>query len=120
MRLTSTVCLALLPISAQASFFDDLPDLQGMTVVYAGKFENLPCPASRKYDCASWPIDFLKTSQGASDFCFAPDSYVACSYSCKGILAVGRDDVPYFFVIANMGGELKKSRITTYKCPNLF
>ena len=100
-----------------AGFFDDLPDLEGKTVVYAGEFEQLSCPIGGKYDCTTWPIDLLKTKTGR-DICIKPNSYVSCSYSCKGLIAVGKDKTPYLYLFERVVGDLKKSGFEVYKCPS--
>lgn len=108
-----------IPLGAVAGLLDDLDDLQGKTVIYAGEFERLTCPIGGKYDCLNWPSNLFKTMRGR-DLCFATSSYSSCSYNCKGIIAVGDDRTPYVFFIEGIGGDMKKSPLESYKCPSLF
>jgi len=108
----------LLPLAADGAIFDDLEDLQGMTVLYAGEFERLTCPISSKYDCLTWPNNLFKTRRGR-EVCFSTLNY-SCSYNCKGLIAAGSDNKPYAFFIENIGGDMKRASLETYKCPSMF
>lgn len=108
-----------LPLGAIAGVLDELDDLQGKTVIYAGEFERLTCPIGGRYDCLTWPSSLFKTSRGR-DLCFVASSYSSCSYNCKGIIAIGDDKTPYVFFIEGVGGAMKKSALESYKCPSMF
>jgi len=108
-----------IPFGAGAGLLDDLDDLQGKTVIYAGEFERLSCPISGKYDCLTWPSNLFKTKRGR-DLCFATSSLFSCSYNCKGLIAVGDDRTPYVFFIEGIGGDMKKSPLESYRCPSMF
>ena len=115
-----SICAAGFSSSATAGLLDDIEDLDGKTVVYAGTIEQLSCPIGGKYDCTKWPMDFYRTTRGFKEICFVPSGYVRCSYSCKGIIAVGEEKKPFVFFIESMGGELKKASFEVYKCPSPF
>ncbi|WP_068858708.1 hypothetical protein [Perlucidibaca aquatica] len=119
MRNLVFVLLAYASASAYAGIFDELPDLQGKVVAYAGEYEQITCPIGGNYDCLKWPMDLYKTKRG-QDICFKPTRYISCSYSCKGLIAIGDDKMPYLYTIENMGGDVKKSGIELYKCPSLY
>lgn len=110
--------LVLLPLVCGAGILDDLEDLEGKAVVYAGEFERLTCPIGGKYDCLTWPMNLFKTRRGR-EFCFVASSS-SCSYSCKGVIAVGDDKRPYVFFIEGIGGDMKKSSVESYKCLSMF
>lgn len=115
------LCVAALAVRAtvSAGLLDDLPELQGKVVAYAGEFELLTCPVGGKYDCLSWPSDFFRTTR-SRDFCFVARGYVRCSYTCKGLIAIGDDKRVYAFFIEQISGDLKKSEIENYKCPDRY
>lgn len=114
--LALAICL---PLVASAGILDDLEELQGKTVVYAGDFERLTCPIGGKYDCLTWPNNLFKTKRGR-DLCFAASSYSSCGYSCKGVIAVGDNQTAYVFFIEGIGGDMKKARMESYRCPSMF
>lgn len=111
--------LAMLSMQSMAALFDELPDLQGKTVIFAGEFESVFCPVSGKYDCMSWPIELLK-SKSDKEICIKPTSSARCSSSCKGLIAVGEDKIPYLYIFGRMGSDLAKSRFEVYKCPSMY
>lgn len=111
--------LALASSSASAISLDDLPDLQGRAVVYAGEFEKVSCPIGGKYDCMTWPSDLYKTTRGA-EVCFKPTSLVFCSFSCRGVITLDNNRTPTVFFINGMNGEVKKSSMESYRCPSLY
>lgn len=115
--ISAAACLAA--GSASAGFLDDLPDLQGKTIAYAGGFEQVTCPIGGKYDCLKWPSELYKTTRGR-EICFVPTSYTSCSYSCKGVIAVDKSNTLEAFFIAGICGDMKKTGIEMYKCPSLF
>ena len=116
MRRTTAGFLSLVATVASAGILDDLPDLQGKVVAYAGEFEQVTCPIGGQYDCLTWPSDLFKTTRGR-DICFKPTGYTRCTYSCKGLIALGDDKTPFLYIIENIGGDMKKSPIEIYKCP---
>ncbi|GCL62592.1 hypothetical protein AQPW35_16730 [Rubrivivax pictus] len=118
-RTLALATLALVPNLTVAGILDDLPDLQGKTIVYAGNFDQVPCPIGGKYDCLSWPMDLLKTTRGR-EICLKPTSYTSCSYSCKGLIAVGDDKIPYLYLLDRIGNDIKKSGFEVYKCLSLY
>lgn len=105
--------------SAHAALFDDFEDLQGMTVVYAGEFEEVSCPITGKYDCLSWPSTMLKTRKGR-EVCLGVDSRIRCRYKCRGLIAVGDDKAPWGFVFSDLGGDTTRFRFKSYRCPDPF
>ena len=120
-RCTLTLVLVgALVVPCRAGLLDDITDLQGKTVVYAGEIEQLTCPIGDKYDCTTWPMEFYKTASGLREICFVPSGYVRCSFRCKGLIAVGDDKKPYVFFIESIGGEMKKASLEIYKCPSMF
>ena len=117
MRRVLFVFVAFAIPAAFAGILDDARDLEGKTVIYAGDFEEIHCPVSGKYDCLQWPSNLLQAT--GKGWCFSADT-LRCSYSCKGVIAVGTDRQPYVFVIDNMGGDMHKGRLQSYKCPDRF
>jgi hypothetical protein len=110
------LCAITAPSAFAADAPDDLPDLKDKYVLYAGGFEEMPCPPLGKFDCRSWPAGLLKTNQGDA-ICFAPQR-ATCSTSCRGIIAAGRDNAPHLYVIGGATiAEVKESPVTIYKCP---
>jgi len=101
-----------------AGIFDATEDLEGKTVIHAGKIESLDCPYGGKYDCSTWPINLLKFQY--KDVCFESDVGACSSIGCKGFIAVGRDKTAYFFTVESMGDDLKKSRVSFYQCPDMY
>lgn len=124
MRLPATVFtlgLWLLALTnVQASFMDDTKDLQGKVVVSAGDFEELTCPVGGKYDCTTWPNSLLRTPDYSS--CIASDSFVSCSFRCKGIVATDQSRNLYFYAFSSGVGsvDLKKHRVTAINCPTMY
>ena len=111
------VVAAAFPGAAVAGFLDEIEDLEGKTIVYAGEFEELPCPISGKYDCLTWPHNLMRTKR--KEICFST-SYYSCRFSCKGFIAVDKDNAPYVYLIDNIGGAVKKGSFERYKCPSLY
>jgi hypothetical protein len=113
------VVLMLAHSAASAVLLDDLADLEGKTVVYAGEFEKLSCSIGGKYDCFKWPSDLFKT-KGLREVCFTPKALISCTFSCKGVIAVGSDKKPYVFFVGGLGDDVKKAGFETYACPSLY
>lgn len=108
-----------LPLACFGTIYDDLEDLQGKTVVYAGELEQLNCPVMGKYDCSTWPANLFKTMKGR-EVCFATTVYVSCSYRCKGLIAIGSDKRPFVFFFDRIGSDLTKVPLETYRCPSMY
>ena len=104
--------------SSYASTFDATKDLEGKVVVYAGEVESLECPFMGEYDCSTWPREFLKFKY--KDVCFSSDIGACESYGCKGFIAIGKDNTPFFFSLEKMGDDIKKFKVKYYKCPDVF
>ena len=101
-----------------AGLFDDIEDLEGKTVIYAGEFEELSCPIGGKYDCLTWPRNLMRTKR--RDICFSTSLY-SCRYSCKGLIAVGKDNQTAVYIFeSNLGNDIKKGSFERYKCPSIF
>jgi hypothetical protein len=125
-RKTGTVCraacTALLLLAAlvlpvhPAMALDDIANLKGMGVVAAGQVKRLDCPMSGRFDCNSWPTNFLKFEY--ENICFATDPGVCGAY-CKGILATDKGKTVYFFE-SLPGGDLAQRRARGYECPPGF
>lgn len=111
--------LLLIPSVAIGGLLDDLPDLQGKTVIYAGEFEKLTCPINGRYDCSKWPMELLKTKSGR-EYCLQPSSFTSCMYTCKGIIAVGNTGTAYLYVFESLGNDAKKINFQSFQCPSLF
>ena len=116
-----TASLWLLSLGfAQASLLDDTKDLKGKVVVSAGDFEELDCPIGGKYDCNTWPTALLRTPEYST--CIAVDSYVTCSYQCKGLIATDQSQALYFYEFSSGIGSvnLKKHPATVVSCPSMY
>lgn len=101
---------------ASSGVFDATKNLEGKTVVIAGDVEALECPMHSKYDCLSWPTGLLRFKY--RDTCFVSD-IGACKSFCKGFIAVGKDNIPYFFTTDFMSDDIKKNNVHLYKCPDI-
>lgn len=113
------IALTLSSLAVSAFAFDDLSNLQGKLVVYAGEFETVDCPISGKYDCLTWPTTMLKTRKGP-EMCLGSDRYVRCGFKCTGLLAVGEDKVPRAYVFATMSSDATEILVAKYRCPAPF
>ncbi len=51
----SIAAMALTASFASVAQFDDLGDLKGSTIAYAGAFETVSCRIGGKYNCMNWP-----------------------------------------------------------------
>lgn len=109
---------ALLSVCSQAYAFDDIENLQGKVIVYAGKFESLDCPIGGKYDCLKWPELLLRTRRGA-ERCFAT-SRVQCGFSCSGMIAVDQSKDLKLYVIDRVGSSVTEADIEPVRCPNMY
>lgn len=49
-------------LPALAGYMDETESLEGMMVINAGTAQSVPCPATGKYNCATWPMDLLEFS----------------------------------------------------------
>lgn len=108
--------LGLAAATCSASLLDDLGNLQGKLVVYAGEFETVDCPIGGKYDCLTWPTTMLKTRKGP-EMCLGSDRYVRCGFKCTGLLAVGDDKVPKLYVFSQMSSDATQVPVERYRCP---
>ncbi|NHZ45453.1 hypothetical protein FVW27_02015 [Desulfovibrio sp. XJ01] len=99
-----------------AMALDDIANLKGMGVVAAGQVKRLDCPVGSRFDCNSWPTNFLKFEY--ENVCFATDPGVCGAY-CKGILATDKGKSVYFFE-SQPGGDLAQRRARGYECPPGF
>ena len=63
-------------------------------------------------------VRFFQGHRG-QEFCFVTD-LTLCSYSCKGLIAVGRDRRPSVYVLETIGSGMKKGSFTSYKCPSPY
>lgn len=111
--------LSLMVATCAASLLDDLGNLQGKLVVYAGEFETVDCPIGGKYDCTTWPMTMLKTRKGP-EICFGTDKYVRCGFKCNGLIAVGESKVPMAYVFAPMSSDATELTVEKYRCPAPF
>ena len=109
------LAVLLAPVSP-AMALDDIANLKGMGVVAAGQVKRLDCPMSGRFDCNSWPTNFLKFEY--ENVCFATDPGVCGAY-CKGILATDKGKSVYFFE-SQSGGDLAQRRARGYECPPGF
>lgn len=116
MKLVILLVLFLSSVS-NAIALDDIKDLEGKLVVHAGDVEQLRCPSFGKYDCLTWPTNLLKFKY--ENVCFTDSSY-SCGYFCSGLVAIGKDRIPYFFTFATLTNRISKSLITYYKCPDMY
>jgi len=103
-------------MSCVAFASDDLKALEGKVVVAAGDVTALECPYGGAYDCATWPMGLLRFDY--KDVCFTSD-LGACGSYCKGFIAVGKDQVPYFFEVGGLGDRIKKRGANYYLCPEV-
>jgi hypothetical protein len=117
--LTTGCILGLTAVTCSASLLDDLGNLQGKLVVYAGEFEALDCPVSGKYDCTTWPMTMLKTRRGP-EICLGTEKHVRCGYKCTGLIAVGEDKVPKAYVFSPMSSDATEIPVEKYRCPAPF
>ncbi|GEM_PF-1888300 len=109
--------LAVLLVPARSAMaLDDIANLKGMGVVAAGQVKRLDCPMSGRFDCNSWPTNFLKFEY--ENICFATDPGTCGAY-CKGILATDKSKSVYFFE-SLPGGDLAQRRARGYECPPGF
>lgn len=115
--LAALVLLAVLLVPVRSAMaLDDIANLKGMGVVAAGQVKRLDCPMSGRFDCNSWPTNFLKFEY--ENICFATDPGVCGAY-CKGILATDKGKTVYFFE-SQPGGDLAQRRARGYECPPGF
>ncbi len=114
--LAASCMFGLLAAMCTASPLDDLGNLQGKVVIYAGEFESITCPISGKFDCATWPTTILKTKRGP-ELCVGTPKYVSCSFTCRGLIAVGEDKIPKAYVFGAMGSDATEVAIEKYRCP---
>lgn len=98
--------------------FDDLENLQGKVIIYAGKFESLDCPIGGKYDCLTWPDLLLRTRKGV-ERCFAT-SRVRCSFSCSGLIAVDQSKVPKLYILDQVGASVTEASVEPMRCPDMY
>lgn len=108
--------IALTATFASVAQFDDLGDLQGSTIAYAGAFETVSCPIAGKYNCMTWPANLLRTRDGS--FCFATSAYNSCTHVCQGVLAASTDRRVKVFLFEL--GSVTKGDVRPYKCPGLL
>ena len=120
-KLGHALLLGLLAVTVQAhaGLFDDLAQLKGKTVLYAGDFEQVMCPISGKYDCLTWPMNMLKATSAMPEVCFAT-SAMACSFSCRGLIVTDASRRLEVFIIEGIGGNMKRGTFDAYKCPSLY
>lgn len=103
---------------ALADIFDATEDLEGKVVYCAGDVKRLDCPYGSNYDCTSWPLNLLQFEH--KNICFTA-GLTACGSFCKGFLAVGSDEIQYFFTAKSIGGGLEKNIVTKiYSCPDPY
>ncbi|EGY24897.1 hypothetical protein DA2_2834 [Desulfovibrio sp. A2] len=114
--LVPVVVAGLVALAVPARALDDIANLKGMGVVAAGQVKRLDCPASGRFNCNSWPSNFLKFEY--ENICFATDPGVCGAY-CKGILATDKSKSVYFFE-SLPGGDLAQRRARGYECPPGF
>ena len=114
--LVPVVVAGLVALAAPARALDDIANLKGMGVVAAGQVKRMDCPASGRFNCNSWPSNFLKFEY--ENICFATDPGVCGAY-CKGILATDKNKSVYFFESVP-GGDLAQRRARGYECPPGF
>jgi hypothetical protein len=107
----------MLAAPTATSAFDDTSDLAGKKIVFAGQVEQVRCPVFGKYDCLTWPRDFLKFSY-EPNVCFVA-SMTACSLGCSGMIAIGAGTTPYFYEVES-GGSIRKHAATMVECPSAF
>lgn len=117
--LVTGAMLSLMAATCAASLLDDLGNLQGKLVVYAGEFETVDCPIGGKYDCLTWPATMLKTRKGP-EMCLGSDRHVRCGYKCTGLLAVGDDKVPKAYIFSPMSSDATELPVEKYRCPAPF
>lgn len=106
-------------IASGASLFDQIDQLEGKVVIYAGELEEVSCPIGGKYDCGTWPMIMLKTRKGP-EMCLGSGKYVRCGYKCTGLLAVGDDKVPKLYIFSPMGSDATEILVEKYRCPAPF
>ncbi len=112
----AVLVVCALPLSATAGVLDDLEELQGKTIIYAGDIQQVSCPIGGKFDCFQWPRGFYKTTAGA---CFVTDE-TSCSYGCKALIATDQSRQVSVFIPQTIGAGMKKGSFTPYKCPSLY
>ena len=115
LRRLPIAAMALAASFASVAQFDDLSDLKGSTIAYAGAFETVSCPIGGKYNCMTWPENLLRTS---GSFCFATSAYTSCTSICQGVLAAGADRRVRVFLFDL--GSVKKGDVRPYRCPDVF
>lgn len=108
--------LALAATQAHAGLFDATRELEGKLVIAAGDVRSVDCPPYGGYDCSTWPLGLMQFE--FKDICFTATD-ADCNYSCKGFIAIGKDEVPYFFQAQSIGDDIRKSSIQYYKCPSI-
>lgn len=111
--------VGLIALPCGAGVLDDLENLQGKVVIYAGELESVDCPIVGKYDCSTWPMTMLKTRKG-QEVCFGSYKYVRCGYKCTGLIAVGEDKVPKAYIFSPLSSEATEITLERYRCPPLF
>ena len=94
---------------------DDIEDLEGKTVVYAGEFETFPCTIGKEYVCPIFGGDLMRAK--SKHFCFSTN-FSGCSYSCKGLIAVGKDNTPTLYIIDR--NKFEKGTVERIPCPSVF
>lgn len=117
-RMFSVFLMAFM-FSNVALAYNDLEDMKGKVIVSAGKYMPIMCPIGGKYDCSVWPMGFVKSQNYTDNLCFSITSLTAnCSISCEGVVAVGKDNIPYFFKFSSF--DISKSPIRIMDCPSAF
>ncbi|PUB87035.1 MAG: hypothetical protein DBP02_01975 [gamma proteobacterium symbiont of Ctena orbiculata] len=106
----ASVCLA--------GLFDATEDLEGMVVLHAGDVELLDCPPYGKYDCLSWPSMLLKFRY--KEICFTSDTGACSGAGCRGFVAAGTDEIPYYFTTDSFSGDISKYRARFVRCPDMY
>lgn len=115
--------LCLMTANAALASYDDIQDMKDKVIISAGTYTPVRCPIGGKYNCMLWPSGLVKSEDYRENLCFDIVSAIAsCSTSCNGVVAVGKDKVPYFFNFNTVigGTGIRKSPIAIRACPNPF
>ncbi|HEX7439284.1 MAG TPA: hypothetical protein VF319_04240 [Caldimonas sp.] len=115
LRRLPIAAMALTATFASVAQFDELGDIKGSTIAYAGAFETVYCPIGGKYNCMTWPENLLRTN---GNFCFATSAFNSCTSICQGVLAAGADRRVQVFLFDL--GSVKKGDVRPTWYPDVF
>lgn len=98
---------------SSAFVFDDMSKLAGETVIVAGDMQQLRCPTSGRYNCATWPREFYKIGNTCAELVGG----YGTSYVNRGIVTINDHGQASIFTLSTIGASFKKATAALYDCP---